>query len=106
MMTTRLAVYMPKQTDNVYSTGITTYVPYLEGRAIAAERRKFYGTSIMEVKEDFADYRAEFYVYWQHKIEEHWRVVDKETGIKYEVKTVFPDRRNNLRKLYCERVNT
>lgn len=105
-MTSRLKVKEPVRRKDGFGTGETVYRDYRGGHPIPAERRKLYGTAVMEVREDFADYRAEYYVYWQHHIGVHWRVTDMETGILYEVKTEYPDRANNLRRLCCERVNT
>lgn len=105
-MTARLRVQEPVKREDGFGTAVTDYRDYRDGRPIPAERRKLYGSSVLEVREDFADYRAEYYVYWNHRIGVHWRVTDVETGILYEVKTEFPDRANNLRRLCCERVNT
>lgn len=105
-MTSRLSVEQPEQYKGGFGTGGVRFVPYREGRPIAAERRRLSGSASIQVGEDFADYRAEYYVYLQHPIREHWRVRDLETGVLYEVKTFFPDRGNNLHRLCCERVNT
>lgn len=104
-MTSRLKVQVLVEKKGGFGTSAPHFEDYREGRPIAAELRKESG-SVSDIHgERFSDYRAEYYVYWQHKIKTGWRVTDLETGLVYSVNNVFPDKRQNLLRLVCERVN-
>ena len=104
-MTARLKVKKPVEKSGGFGSSSPHFEDYLGGKSIAAELRKDSG-SVRDVNgEHFSSYRAEYYVYWQHRIEVNWRVMDMETGLEYSVSNVFPDKRKNLRRLVCDRVN-
>lgn len=104
-MKQRLLVYAPDKSPSGFGDTDGGFKPYNDGRWIFAERRKTSGSYRNAVSERFSDYRAEYYVYYHHRIGEDWEVVDMETGIRYIVTNVFPDSAQNLRRLVCERKN-
>lgn len=104
-MTSRLKVQKLTERSDGFSTSTVHFEDYRDGRPIAAELRKESGSAVNVNGEHFSDYRAEYYIYWQHDVRTGWRVTDMETGLTYEVTNVFPDRRLNLRRIVCERVN-
>lgn len=104
-MTSRLRVWQPQKSTDGFGSKSVKWVPYRDGASIAAERRKQTGTRVTETREQFADYRAEYYVYYQHHIKRGWKVEDTETGLQYLVDIDLPDRINNLILLQCSRIN-
>lgn len=104
-MKQRLQVWQPVNEKDGYGDTLSTFVPYNGSRPIPAERRKESGSFRSVVNEQYSDYRAEYYVYYQHRISDGWKIKDCETGIEYIVANHFPDRSQNIRRLVCERIN-
>lgn len=104
-MTSRLKVQKPVEKSGGFGTSSPHFEDYMSGKPVAAELRRESGNGVNVNGERFSDYRAEYYIYWQHKICNGWRVTDIDTELTYTVTNVFPDRRLNLRRLVCERVN-
>ena len=104
-MKQRLQVWKPEQFVDGFGNTTPAFVPYQSGHSIAAERKKESGSFRSVLNEQYSDYRAEYYIYYQHRVLEGWKVRDCETGVDYIVTNVFTDRAANLRRLVCEKIN-
>lgn len=106
LLTDRIEAFEPVRSESRQGTkSSVSFVPYREGRALMSQRIRVTGNRIEESGEAFADYHAEYIVNSGHPVLPGWRVRDCETGITYTVATVFPDRRNRLLRLSCDRLN-
>lgn len=76
---------------------------WAEQREIRAERAKITAKAVTRGVEGFVNVDAVYYVRWQHRIEDGWRVRDRD-GIIYDV-VVEPNREKGLRLLKCTKVN-
>lgn len=105
MLKDRLLLRVPTTVPSALGDSRTEWEPYLEGRAVAAQRIKASGSGITETGEVFADYRAEYWVNSCHPVREGWQAEDTATGTAYTVRTWFPVQGERLVRICCERIN-
>jgi head-tail adaptor len=72
---------------------------------IWAECDKYVGKLSEEVGEHFADYTAVYRTRINHKLIEHWRVIDVSTGCEFVIDNIILNKERGLQTLYCSKLN-
>lgn len=97
----RIQLFKPDRSINRFGEETLMYLPV---KTIHAERVKHTGYRSEEVKEHFADYRAEFNIRAAHEVKEGWRVQLLGENL-YEITNILPNIDRGFNTLVCARVN-